>query len=731
MNHILAINRKSSMKRLALALLFSALFVIRALSQGTVTVTATITDSQGTVWTNAACTAIYAIPAGVNHITNTVTGQGISPTSIPCTANSSGHFSITIVSTTNIGPPISGTTFTVCANLPNAQCYTTSPINIGASTQDVSAQITATIPPPTIAGVLIPQAYADSEVNQSVATEYLRITDNTLRCYTGTWGACGAGSGGPPTGAAGGVLSGTYPNPGYAVPPLPLAGGTVKYINGVSYSNYYTGATLDIRVNACLADAIARTNGNTSGICDSSGEGGTQTIAAQIAVGNSSGNDVTWKLPENCAWSVTSGVGSSNAAIYQYPQSAIIGTSAGRSSCVITDNAGNGGINALWQTYGTGYYRAEGFELNDPSYSTTSTYLAEVTASYDTSLFQNIGIQAYNGSLNGLLIGSGGPNGNTCCSGNWKNLQINGNYTGGILLDIETATNTLTSGPQALWFSNISLAHAGQSEPALKVNNSVGGFKNDSSGIFGLYIEVNHSNNNTAPIQITGSSSFFIDGLTIDDVGAGGATQTGITISNAATTSFHVTGMNMYNGFTVPSTAIVNSATGETVLTDLNGNLNSYYSNLAYATQQVVSKPDSITPAQCLAAAAPVKTPCIAYSDPGTFINEGNSGTTGTITLYTSSAPASGSFLICPAISISNTGSGGTANLQSNWTTPNAGANTNYNLTSQSLSSYGTNVGCYNIVTKVNTTASFVVLAVSGAGASTNWETHPVVYRIQ
>jgi hypothetical protein len=69
-----------------------------------------------------------------------------------------------------------------------------------------------------------------------------------------------------------------------------------KVVNGISYSNNYPGATLDARANACLADAAASTNGNTSGICDSTGEPAGTTQTAQINAGDGT-HPVTWLLP--------------------------------------------------------------------------------------------------------------------------------------------------------------------------------------------------------------------------------------------------------------------------------------------------------------------------------------------------------------------------------------------------------------------------------------------------
>jgi len=167
-----------------------------ARAQGTITVTGTVTDSDGQAWVNGSCNATYVVQS-TGAITNTVTRQTITPTTVSCALDSSGSFSITLVSTANVYAPIPGVTFTVCPNLTNAHCYTTSPIVIGTtSPQDVSTQINLIIKAPRTTGVPLAQAYNDTEVEAVAGNQYFRVADSTFRCYTSAWGSCGTGGGG-------------------------------------------------------------------------------------------------------------------------------------------------------------------------------------------------------------------------------------------------------------------------------------------------------------------------------------------------------------------------------------------------------------------------------------------------------------------------------------------------------------------------------------------------------
>jgi hypothetical protein len=77
-----------------------------------------------------------------------------------------------------------------------------------------------------------------------------------------------------------------------------LGANSVGVINGISYTNCYTGSTFDVRANAALLDAVNSANGNTTGIVDSSYEPRSQTQSSQINVGLPGGSSTTveWKL---------------------------------------------------------------------------------------------------------------------------------------------------------------------------------------------------------------------------------------------------------------------------------------------------------------------------------------------------------------------------------------------------------------------------------------------------
>jgi hypothetical protein len=135
----------------------------------------------------------------------------------------------------------------------------------------------------------------------------------------------------------------------------------------------------------------------------------------------------------------------------------------------------------------------------------------------------------------------------------------------------------------------------------------------------------------------------------------------------------------------------------------------------------------TLTQAQCLAATT-VSIPCNAYQ--GNFTALGNSGTTGTITLYTSNAQAGAAFQVCPGLTTDGIATtGGTATMTINWTSPGT-SGTNTDTISQSLTSYGSNANCAYVVTKANSSFSFVVTASGVTAGTAVWETNPVITRL-
>jgi hypothetical protein len=355
-------------------------------------------------------------------------------------------------------------------------------------------------------------------------------------------------------------------------------GGPLKVVNGVSYSSAYSGSTLDVRVNSCIIDAETLANGNTSGICDSSGEGGTQSIAAPIIVGDSSLQSVTWKLPSTCAWTASGFTSSSTSAVItQHAGSTILGPVNSWTQCVITDT--NAFIGAVYQTVEQGYYRAEGFLLYNGGYTVAEGASMVVNGAIDTSSWRYIGVLHQAAASAAMRVVGSSSTGSICCASTFDHIQANSNNQGGIVLDIEGSS---AGEPISISFSHSTFTHPKTGQPAILCNDTAT-TKSSQVNFFDTYIETGNTDTTTALIQNTGCGQLLFHGLNITDPSTA-STATAITNSNAFGTSISVEGLTQYAGFTQPATAIVNNFTGEAKQTDAYGHLSSYQSGPNYTT---------------------------------------------------------------------------------------------------------------------------------------------------
>lgn len=178
-------------KRLLIVLLLLAPF---ATGQST-TVSATVVDSSSQVWANGTYTISFRpVPNQPGpYIWN---GAPLTATQFTGTMNGSGVFSVSIPSSDAITPAKSQWTITVCPSAASP-CGTIF-LPITGSSEDVSAQITAAIPPVHTFPTPMGYAYADSQVQQlpGLGQSYFNTTQKVPKYWDGSaWQTYGSGSG--------------------------------------------------------------------------------------------------------------------------------------------------------------------------------------------------------------------------------------------------------------------------------------------------------------------------------------------------------------------------------------------------------------------------------------------------------------------------------------------------------------------------------------------------------
>jgi hypothetical protein len=265
-------------------------------------------------------------------------------------------------------------------------------------------------------------------------------------------------------------------------------------LNGVQFADQFAGATADVKLNACVTAAIS----SSSGTCDARGLGGSQTIAAQVNVGNTAQQPVTLLLPSSGTWFVTITDGTS-CAIKHFSTAALIGFNGGLGQLVVEPNGASTNLRALYCTdpapTGLGsYIRAEGFQLYNPVGATLAVAAMDVEWTYDNSNFENITVANYNGV--GLYVKG------SCCGTLFKKITSNGNGAAGAIPVVVDGGSPI--GTVAITFESLSADHAGCGKHEIEVK---GGRSTNAINFYNTYVETSSACSGTTHVQITSSQS--------------------------------------------------------------------------------------------------------------------------------------------------------------------------------------------------------------------------------